>query len=136
VRDSEIATFALLQMLTAVTRWYRPQGRLTLDQMVGIYTDLSFGMLRANDGASARQIASISTPSNRSRRHLRDLVQFRRPLYRPRAARGDPSRSCRPKTNSAVQARECKLVPFLVPSSRRSSTKNSFSGKVWIGGPR
>ena len=63
VRDSEIATFALLQMLTAVTRWYRPQGRLTLDQMVGIYTDLSFGMLRANDGASARQIASISTPS-------------------------------------------------------------------------
>jgi AcrR family transcriptional regulator len=64
VQDSEIATFALLQMLTAVIRWYRRQGRLTLDQMVGIYTDLSFGMLRANGGASARQIASIATPSH------------------------------------------------------------------------
>jgi AcrR family transcriptional regulator len=62
VRDSEIATFALLQMLTAVTRWYRPQGRLTLDQMVGIYTDLSFGMLWAEGDASARQIASNSAP--------------------------------------------------------------------------
>jgi AcrR family transcriptional regulator len=63
VEDSEIATFAFLQMLTAVIRWYRPQGRLTLEQLVGIYTDLSFGMLRAEGDASARQIASISTPS-------------------------------------------------------------------------
>ncbi len=42
VEDSEIATFALLQMLTAVTRWYRPQGRLTLEQLVEIYSDLEF----------------------------------------------------------------------------------------------
>jgi len=66
VEDSEIATFALLQMLTAVIRWYRPQGRLTIDQLVEIYTDLSFGMLRADGGPNAPQTA-ISTPSNGSR---------------------------------------------------------------------
>ena len=58
VADSEIATFALVQMLTAVTRWYRPQGRLTLDDLVKIYTDLSFGMLHANRDASAHRVAS------------------------------------------------------------------------------
>ncbi len=62
VQDSEIATFALLQMLTAVTRWYRPQGRLTLEQLVEIYTDLSFGMLHADGGAS--EIAATTATSN------------------------------------------------------------------------
>ncbi len=68
VEDSEIATFALLQMLTAVIRWYRPQGRLTIDQLVEIYTDLSFGMLRADEGASVRQTAaaSVSTKGPRA----------------------------------------------------------------------
>jgi len=61
VQDSEIATFALLQMLTAVTRWYRPQGRLTLEQLVEIYTDLSFGMLHAEasvENVTAAPVAS------------------------------------------------------------------------------
>jgi AcrR family transcriptional regulator len=67
VADSEIATFALVQMLTAVTRWYRPQGRLTLDDLVEIYTDLSFGMLHANRAASAKRIASRPAPSKSAR---------------------------------------------------------------------
>jgi AcrR family transcriptional regulator len=67
VADSEIATFALVQMLTAVTRWYRPQGRLTLDDLVEIYTDLSFGMLHADRSASTAKIASIETPARTAR---------------------------------------------------------------------
>ena len=67
VADSQVATFAFLQMLTAVIRWYRPQGRLTLDELVNIYTDLSFGMLRADEDVSARRIAVKSTPSKGSR---------------------------------------------------------------------
>jgi AcrR family transcriptional regulator len=69
VQDSEIATFALLQMLTAVTRWYRPQGRLTLEQLVDIYTDLSFGMLHADSSAvnaatiPAASAAAKATPA-------------------------------------------------------------------------
>jgi len=61
VEDSEIATFALLQMLTAVTRWYRPQGRLTLEQLVDIYTDLSFGMLHAE--VSTGKVAAAAVVS-------------------------------------------------------------------------
>ena len=49
VRDSLLTTFALLQMLSAVIRWYRPKGRLTLDELIEVYTDLTFGMLRADD---------------------------------------------------------------------------------------
>jgi AcrR family transcriptional regulator len=67
VRDSEIATFALLQMLTAVTRWYRPQGRLTMEQLVESYTDLSLGMMHANDAASVAHIASIAGPPKSAR---------------------------------------------------------------------
>ncbi len=67
VADSEIATFALVQMLTAVTRWYRPQGRLTLDDLVEIYTDLSFGMLHADQAASADRIAPKPAASKASR---------------------------------------------------------------------
>src|ERR1700728_4052258 len=69
VEDSEIATFALLQMLTAVTRWYRPQGRLTLEQLIDIYTDLSFGMLHADSSAvndatiPAASAAAKATPA-------------------------------------------------------------------------
>jgi len=64
VADSEIATFALVQMLTAVTRWYRPQGRLALDQLVEIYTDLSLGMLHADGAANARHLVPLATRSS------------------------------------------------------------------------
>jgi AcrR family transcriptional regulator len=80
VADSEIATFALVQMLTAVTRWYRPQGRLTLDDLVEIYTDLSFGMLHADLAASAHRIASKPAASKASRSiSTVDSVASRRP---------------------------------------------------------
>ncbi len=39
-------------MLSAVIRWYRPKDRLTLDELIEVYTDLTFGMLRA--GAHAQ----------------------------------------------------------------------------------
>jgi AcrR family transcriptional regulator len=70
VADSEIATFAFLQMLTAVIRWYQPQGRLTLEQLVDIYTDLSFGMLHADQDASGRQGVAKSGPTPRKSRSV------------------------------------------------------------------
>ncbi len=47
VHDSRIATFVLLQMLTSVARWYTPKGRLTVDELVAVYTDLAISMLGA-----------------------------------------------------------------------------------------
>jgi AcrR family transcriptional regulator len=52
LEDSRIATFALLQMLNSVARWYSPRGRLTVDELIGVYTDLAFAMLGAKRPAS------------------------------------------------------------------------------------
>ncbi|MGA2410805.1 MAG: TetR/AcrR family transcriptional regulator [Candidatus Binataceae bacterium] len=48
VADSPIATFGLLQMLTSVIRWYQPRGRLTRDELIEVYLDLTFAMLQAD----------------------------------------------------------------------------------------
>ncbi len=52
ITDARIATFVLLQMLTSVAQWYSPRGRLTVDELVGVYSDLAFAMLGAK-GADA-----------------------------------------------------------------------------------
>ena len=46
IADSRIATFALLQMLTTVIRWYQPRGRLGRDELIEIYLNLTFAMLQ------------------------------------------------------------------------------------------
>jgi len=41
VSDPKISTLALIAMLTGLVNWYRADGRLTLDQVEGIYVDLA-----------------------------------------------------------------------------------------------
>jgi AcrR family transcriptional regulator len=69
VDDSRIATFALLQMLTSVARWYDPRGRLTVDELVGVYTDLAFAMLRAGQLESAARRAGAAAGQSKARRN-------------------------------------------------------------------
>lgn len=57
VTDSRITTFVLLQMLTSVALWYSPRGRLSVDELIRIYTDLSFAMLGANESSA---VAGVS----------------------------------------------------------------------------
>lgn len=40
VPDLKIATLAVIAMLTGVNTWYRPGGRLSLDEVQGIYWDM------------------------------------------------------------------------------------------------
>lgn len=78
VRDSEIATFALVQMLTAVTRWYRPQGRLSLEDLIEIYTDLSLGMMHAETAlrpAVKEPAAAQAGPGTRRQRRPETLLE-------------------------------------------------------------
>lgn len=60
VHDSRIATFVLLQMLTSVARWYTPKGRLTVDELVAVYTDLAFSMLGAEASADRAKASKDS----------------------------------------------------------------------------
>jgi AcrR family transcriptional regulator len=51
--DARIATFVVIQMLTSVAQWYKPRGRLTVDQLIEVFTDLSFATLGAPTGPAA-----------------------------------------------------------------------------------
>lgn len=38
--DIRIATMAVIAMLTGVTTWYRPAGRLSVDEVEGLYWEM------------------------------------------------------------------------------------------------
>ncbi len=40
VVDPRVSTYAIISMLTGICMWYRPEGRLSQDELVAIYTDL------------------------------------------------------------------------------------------------
>ncbi len=40
VPDTKLATLGIIAMLTGVTTWYRPGGRLSADQVAGLYWDM------------------------------------------------------------------------------------------------
>lgn len=66
--DARVVTFAVLAMLTGVCNWYRPDGRMSKQELVRIHTDLAFRMLGAQtvaEGAvrapkAARSLAGAS----------------------------------------------------------------------------
>lgn len=41
LKDTKLATLALISMLTGVTNWYRPDGRLSLAQVSDVYADMA-----------------------------------------------------------------------------------------------
>lgn len=45
VEDSELATLALLDMLNGIREWFRPDDRLTRDQIISRYTRLALRLL-------------------------------------------------------------------------------------------
>lgn len=40
IRDTRVTTLALIALLTGITNWYRPDGRLSVDEVEAIYWDL------------------------------------------------------------------------------------------------
>ncbi|MFG1393526.1 TetR/AcrR family transcriptional regulator [Xanthobacter agilis] len=43
VNEPKVATYAIISMLTGICMWYRPEGRLSQDDLVDIYTGLVVG---------------------------------------------------------------------------------------------
>ncbi len=56
--DSRVTTFAVLAMLTGVCNWYRPDGRMSKQELVRIHTDLAYKML----GAQASPGSAVKAP--------------------------------------------------------------------------
>ena len=61
VADSQMATFALLQMLTSVIRWYQPRGRLAREDLIKVYLDMTFALLQAERSEITRSSTDIVT---------------------------------------------------------------------------
>jgi AcrR family transcriptional regulator len=67
VADVSITTMAILDMLNGIREWYSPTGRLSLDEVIGRYTDMVLTMLGADpapDGAAGPVAGGV----DRSRR--------------------------------------------------------------------
>ncbi|HKV55393.1 MAG TPA: TetR/AcrR family transcriptional regulator [Candidatus Binataceae bacterium] len=58
--DTQISAFALVQMVTGVTRWYQPRGRVGVAGVIEIYTSLVLGMLGVNAAAGEARVASVN----------------------------------------------------------------------------
>ena len=48
VSDETIASYATIAMLTGVCNWYRPNGRLSIDDLVKFHSEMVFGSLGAD----------------------------------------------------------------------------------------
>ncbi len=62
VADSRIATAAIQQMLTGISTWYQPEGRLTEEELIRIYTDLVLGMVGMSAPAAGNSAAPELPP--------------------------------------------------------------------------
>jgi AcrR family transcriptional regulator len=65
VPDVKLATFALLQMCTGVAHWYKPHGRLSLNEISAAFVEMALALLTGSTGrggmdprASASALAS------------------------------------------------------------------------------
>ena len=58
--DIQVASYALLAMLTGICTWYRPDGRLSEAEIVGIHTDLALRGLVAAGSSSTKTRRSVS----------------------------------------------------------------------------
>jgi AcrR family transcriptional regulator len=69
VVDAQVATFAILALLTGLTTWYRPGGRLTKDAIVAAHAKLVLSSVAANvvPRRGASRPASSPTAAARGR---------------------------------------------------------------------
>lgn len=62
VPDERVAAIALLQLCTGVAHWYRPGGRLQLDELCAMHAEMALAMVRARSGRRPVRRASLRLP--------------------------------------------------------------------------
>lgn len=98
VGEPKVATYAIISMLTGICMWYRPEGRLSQDDLIGIYTGLVVG------GVTGAQ-AALSAP--------------------PTPPGEDVAPKPRGKAAAEASAAKPSVVKSVAKSSVRSSVKSS-----------
>lgn len=62
VDDIDICARSLISLCTGIGRWYRPGGRLTIEQLCGTHTDLVLAAVRAKRGRTSIRHDHMSLP--------------------------------------------------------------------------
>lgn len=58
VPEPKVSTYAIISMLTGICMWYRPDGRLSQDELVAIYTDLVVDGVAKTGATPAAKLAA------------------------------------------------------------------------------
>lgn len=84
ISDTKVAALAIIPMLTGITQWYRPDGRLNREALIEHYTRLCFSML----GATRRALYPLpAVPDLNDANHMRRAELGAKPRRaRPRAS--------------------------------------------------
>ncbi|WP_135469372.1 TetR/AcrR family transcriptional regulator [Crenalkalicoccus roseus] len=63
IPDTHVAAYAILAMLTGVCTWYRPDGRLSKEELVALHTRLVLDGVRRHRGEAAARAAPPARPA-------------------------------------------------------------------------
>ena len=101
--DTRLALFALMAMCTGVAVWYRPDGRLSLEDIADGYTDLFFkGIVTMSDKAS-RGAAAQSLEAKKSDQRAIHAGRAGQPIREgAEGARGVTTRSVETRRSSGA----------------------------------
>jgi AcrR family transcriptional regulator len=62
VADEAVPRLILVRMITGIAVWYRPNGRMKLDELAAMHSDLALSMLRARRGRRPIRRAQLELP--------------------------------------------------------------------------
>jgi AcrR family transcriptional regulator len=68
VQDVRVTTFSILSMLTGVSYWFRPNGRISRQGLIDIYIQMVLSILRSGGGLQDRKRESAYGSNRRSTR--------------------------------------------------------------------
>ncbi|HUX04920.1 MAG TPA: TetR/AcrR family transcriptional regulator [Acidimicrobiales bacterium] len=58
VQSESLARLALLEMCNGLAHWYRPDGPMTLEEIVAVFEDMAFSLLRVRDTNPASPVTN------------------------------------------------------------------------------
>lgn len=60
VLEPKLATFAILEMCTGISHWYRPDGELDLPYVTDVFVDAALGLTRARRNGKPMRVSDVS----------------------------------------------------------------------------
>ncbi|MFG1478494.1 TetR/AcrR family transcriptional regulator [Xanthobacter sp. V4C-4] len=121
VREPKVATYAIISMLTGICMWYRPEGRLSQDDLIAIYSGLVVGGVTGADAAHATGTPLAPSLPLPARPPLAEITvtEAVRDADAPRAARKPRAKAAPPAPAKAAATATAAAAPKPAPARAR-----------------